>query len=123
MIFSAAAGTAAAQSRADIKTGPVVCFQKIHLYRLYIFQKLLVDHKTQSVFFKLLIVFFRLIQSHAQGGAGSAAFRNNDANGRYRLFAALKKLPDHLGSFVSYFEHRSSPNFYNILNTQQTGVK
>ena len=54
---------------------------EIHLDRLGFFQKILIDDKLKAVNVKRFIRVDKLIQSHGQAGAPSAAFVEEDSNG------------------------------------------
>ena len=77
---------------------PAVGLHEIDLDGFHLLQELLVHDVGNSALVENLVVFFRLIQSHAQGGPRSAALGENDPDGR-DLLPVCEMLLDHFAGF------------------------
>ena len=108
-----AAGTGPAPSPClevggDGKAGSHGRIDKIYIDRLHLLQELLVHEIGNSVLLKEFIIFFWLIQSHAQGGPGSAALSEENPDNRVFLLV-LEEFLDLFICLFSYLQH------YNLL--------
>ena len=83
-------------------------FYEIDLNRLHLFIQPGVNCKLDSTFLKNLIVFLRLIQSHAQWGPRSPTLGEIDPNGWDR-FAILEMFFDCSWCLLGYLEHPLPP--------------
>lgn len=77
--------------------------KKIDLDGLGFFEELFVDQILKAINVKFFIIFLRLVQSHCQSGAASAAFVEKDTD-RLNLFS-IKIGGDLLCSRRGHFQH------------------
>jgi len=100
-----AAGTAAAGTEVDGTVDLESVLLEIHLDGVHFLHEILVDHVSESLDFIHVIGVFRLIQSHGQRGAASAALVEKDPYG-CNVFA-FEVLGDLLGCRFSYLDHEN----------------
>jgi len=111
-IRSAAGGTGAAaaaggnEAGRQLESGPVRGLDEVHGDGLNLVIQGLIDHKLETVVLERLVVLFRLIQSHAQGGPRSASLENHHPDRLVRI-PVLHEILDHLICFFRYREHVS----------------
>jgi len=87
---------------------------EVHLDRFDLVVETLVDEVGHSAFRKHGIVVARLVQSHAQGGPGSATLHELDPNRRNCGFV-LEGFLDHLGGRCRNFKHVPLPwSFFDL---------
>jgi hypothetical protein len=100
------AGVAFCETRDNGKSRTISRFHKIHGDGLDLVQKLFVYEIGDPVVVHDFVVIFRLIQSHAQRGPGSAALRQEDPDD-FLVVLVLEKILDHLIRFACHLKHFS----------------